>query len=382
MVNKKKKICFVVSTIFTARVFLKDHIALLARHYDIYIVANLQQADMPILEELEISGYQHIQIERKIQPLKDLGAVIKLAAYFRAMNFDVVHSVTPKAGLTAMLAARMAQVPVRIHIFTGQVWYTLFGIKRKLLMQIDSVIASLTTHILVDGESQREFLIQNNIINKENSSVLGKGSISGVNIQRFHPSTDTRFSLREQFNLTDKIVFTFLGRMNYDKGLTELFEAFSKLAKKNDQVHLLLIGPDEEGWTEKIKSYDSIQEGRNYTNYGSTPKPEDLLQVADVFCLPSYREGFGTSVIEASCLGLPVICSDTYGLRDTMVDEETGLRHKVKDANSLYIQMKRISENHALRKRLGESGRTYVLNNFSGEQISQAWLDYYKQILE
>lgn len=378
---QRKKICFVVSTIFTARVFLKDHIKLLARHFDVYIVANLRESELPILKEFPIAGYQNVTIERKINMLSDMNAVISLANYFRKMNFESVHSITPKAGLIAMLAARIARVPVRIHIFTGQVWHTLKGFKKNLLIGIDRIIASLTTHILVDGESQREYLIQYKVVKGEKSTVLAKGSISGVNTERFTPQEDIRTSLRAKLNLENKVVFTFLGRMNRDKGMSELFDAFARLSKENSDAHLLLIGPDEEGWTEKIKLYDSIREGCNYTNYGPTPKPQELLQASDVFCLPSYREGFGTSVIEASCLGLPVICSDTYGLRDTMVDEETGLRHPVKDAASLYQQMKRMVEDRNLRERLGRNGRNYVLNNFRGEQLSEAWLKFYQQIL-
>lgn len=379
--HNRKKICFVVSTIFTARVFLKDHIKLLAEHFDVYIVANLQDSELPVLKEFPIAGYHNVTIERKINLFSDMKAVISLANYFRKMDFASVHSVTPKAGLIAMLAARIANIPVRIHIFTGQVWHTLKGFKKNLLIGIDRLIASLTTHILVDGESQREYLIQHKVVNEKKSTVLAKGSISGVNTVRFTPKEDIRTSLRAELNLEQKVVFTFLGRMNQDKGMSELFDAFARLSKENANAHLLLIGPDEEGWTEKIKLYDSIREGDNYTNYGPTLNPQELLQAADVFCLPSYREGFGTSVIEASCIGLPVICSDTYGLRDTMVDEQTGLRHKVKDADSLYCQMKRLLESREMRDRFGHNGRNYVLNNFRGEQLSAAWLKFYQQIL-
>lgn len=103
--------------------------------------------------------------------------------------------------------------------------------------------------------------------------------------------------------------------------------------------------------------------------------------MADVFCLPSYREGFGTSIIEASLLEKPIICSDTYGLMDTIIENETGLRHEVKNGNSILEQMIKLMDID-LRKKLGDNGRAFVLKNFSAENISKEWFKYYKQRLK
>ena len=177
--------------------------------------------------------------------------------------------------------------------------------------------------------------------------------------------------------MNEDIIFAFLGRLNTDKGILDLANAFYKLNKDCSNVKLLLIGYDEENMLEKIKG---IQR-ENIVFFGPTAKPEEVLQAADVFCLPSYREGFGTSVIEASLLELPVICSNTYGLAETIVEGETGLRHEVKNVNQLYTQMKMLVENEEMRKNLGKKGRQYVLKNFSAEQISNEWVKFYKVII-
>ena len=101
-----------------------------------------------------------------------------------------------------------------------------------------------------------------------------------------------------------------------------------------------------------------------------------------MFCLPSYREGFGTSVIEASLLELPIICSDTYGLAETIVENKTGLRHEVKNVSQLYNQMKLLVQNEVTRTFLGKNGRQYVLEHFSADEISLQWLAFYKDILK
>jgi glycosyltransferase involved in cell wall biosynthesis len=120
---------------------------------------------------------------------------------------------------------------------------------------------------------------------------------------------------------------------------------------------------------------------KDITYFGPSDCPEILLQCADVFCMPSYREGFGTSVLEASVLGLPVICSDTYGLRDTIIPGKTGLVHAVGDIEELYFQMEILLLNKSLRTILGQNGLKYVKANFNADDISIEWLKFYKTIL-
>lgn len=373
----KKKICFVVSAPITAKAFLIKHFEYLSKEFDITLVANFEtQADF---EVPFVKNTKHIAIHRNINPLKDFLALIQLYFFFKKESFHVVHSVTPKAGLLAMTAAWISRIPIRIHIFTGQVWHTQVGLKKQFLKFLDRLLVVFTTHILVDGQSQRQFLITNKIITDKNSKVLGKGSISGVDVQKFNPSSEIRNLYRAQLNFQhNDIVFAFLGRMNTDKGILDLAKAFQKLHADFPNVKLLLIGFDEENMQEKIRQIQT----ENIIYFGPTPKPQEVLQAADVFCLPSYREGFGTSVIEASLLELPIICSDTYGLAETIIENKTGLRHEVKNVDQLYNQMKLLVQNEETRTVLGKNGRQYVLEHFSADEISLQWLTFYKDILK
>lgn len=376
----KKKICFVVAIPGTAQSFLKDHIKALANDYDVYLVANLGNAPDFALEGLK--EIHHVTIVRNISVAKDCKAVFDLAAYFRKMKFDAVHSVTPKAGLVTALAARFAGIKNRIHIFTGQVWATRTGVMKRLLKIIDKSIALSNNHILVDGESQRQFLIKEGVVTDKKSKVLGAGSICGANTIRFNPDESIRVQQRDLMNIPhNKVVFTFMGRLNRDKGIFELLSAFNQLATTSNNAFLLIFGRDEENCLSKINEYPNIIDGNNFLYFGPTTTPQLSLQAADIFCLPSYREGFGMSVIEASCLGLPVICSDAYGLADTMVDNETGLRCKVADVPTLVEAMKRLYEHPHERIRMGKNGRNRVLELFSGEKIVEAWCNFYKSLL-
>jgi len=250
---KVRKICFVVSSPLTVHAFLRHHIVELAKHYSVSLVANMEGQKVD-LTDLPLEEIIHVNIFRNINIQQDLLAVHQLTQILKDRNFDAVHSVTPKAGLIGMIAAKRAGIKNRIHIFTGQVWATKKGIFRKILIEIDKVIARTATQILVDGKSQRSFLIEHKIVSSNNSQVLGQGSISGVNESRFSPSQEVRDSVRNALNYSgDDVVFGFLGRLNTDKGIKELALAFGQLVKMHANVKLLLIGYDEGNMVEAIR---------------------------------------------------------------------------------------------------------------------------------
>jgi glycosyltransferase involved in cell wall biosynthesis len=154
------------------------------------------------------------------------------------------------------------------------------------------------------------------------------------------------------------------------------------LAFERNNVFLLLLGYDEEQIASHFKEYSNLISERNFLYYGPTNEPQKMLQTGDVFVLPTYREGFGSSVIEASALGLPVICSDAYGVMDAMIDGVTGLRCKVGDVVSLYNAMKTIADNPALIKELGQAGQKRIVRDFDGKKITQYWVEYYNDLLK
>lgn len=376
----KKKICFVVAIPLTARAFLKDHIEALSKEYEIYLVGNIK-SDTDV-EGLALSGWHHVDIERGVSLLRDLKAVWQAWKYFRKMKFDAVHSVTPKAGLVTALAGKLAGVKHRTHIFTGQVWATRKGVMRWLLKSLDKVIARLDNHILVDGKSQRAFLVREGVLHDGQAEVFAKGSISGVNSERFVPDEKTRHDIREKLWIGNNVlVFIFLGRLNHDKGIEELYDAFDRLAGQADDVFLLLVGSDEEGYIKWLPNYSNIVEGKNFHYYGLTSQPEKVLNAGDVYVLPTYREGFGSSVLEAASVGLPCICSDAYGVLDAYVENETGLRCHVGDPISLYQCMKKMHDNPEMVKQMGERSRQRALTDFSGEKLTECWVEFYKEML-
>lgn len=377
-----KKIAFVVAIPMTATAFLMDHIAALQSSYEVHLICNFPDEESKRAFEAMGLICHTAPILRNINLIGDLKGLFALRKIFCKERFDCVHSVTPKAGLLTACAGWLARVPNRVHIFTGQVWATRKGAMRMMLKMMDRMIALFDTKILVDGEGQRQYLIQNGILSEENSSVPANGSIAGIKLDRYVISDAVRNEEREKLGITsDDVVYIFLGRLNHDKGIGELYEAFNRLVTECPKAKLLFYGMDEEGYDEKVADYPNIKRGKNYFFPGLTKTPFNALQAGDVFVLPTWREGFGVSVLEAQALSLPVITSDAYGVVDASVEGVTGLRCHVNDPEGLYQCMKTYYHDASLRKAHGAAGRKRVEEDFDNKLVSKAWLEFYQDML-
>jgi len=278
-----------------------------------------------------------------------------------------------------MGAAFLARVPVRVHTFTGQVWATKSGLPRELLRSLDKLIAGFATHVLVDSFSQRQFLMEHGVVSHKKSAVLGSGSISGVDTHRFRPDPEARKVLREENAIPEQdVVFLFVGRMNRDKGIPELLGAFEKVAGKLPGTWLLIVGPDEEAIGSLM---DASPVRDRIVKVGYTDTPERYMAAGDVFVLPSHREGFGSTIIEAAAVGLPAVASRIYGLTDAVVDGITGILHDPCDVAGLFDAMARLAEDEDLRRAMGNAARLRAEKDFAMETVTRHVLDFYEEVL-
>lgn len=368
----RPRLCYVVSSELTVKAFLLEHIRAAVADYDVAVVANT--ADAGALHALGVPvDITPVAIERRIAPLADLAALWALYRLFRRARFDLVHSVTPKAGLLAALAGALAGVPVRLHTFTGQVWATRAGFGRWLLKRIDALTAAACTHVLADSGSQRDFLVREGVVAPGRIAVLAQGSVNGVDGARFRPDAAARTRIRAEWGVApDAVVFLYLGRLTRDKGLLDLARAFAEVPG----ACLAMVGPDEEGLTEAIRSACG-DHAAQLRFVGYTGEPQAYMAAADVFVLPSYREGFGSTVIEAAACGLPAIATRIYGLTDAVADGATGFLVPPRDPAALAARMRELAADAGLRQKLGAAARERALRDFSQAELTRATLAYY-----
>ncbi len=370
----KARICFVVASPLTAKVFLIGHLNALSNKFSVDLVCNADSS--AVLESLigEVNIIP-VAIQRTIQPMADLRALLKLHSLFKSNQYDVICSVTPKAGLLSMLAAFFSRVQIRIHIFTGQVWVTRRGVKRWLLKAVDKLMALLATDLLTDSPSQRSFLVSEGVVPPTKIKVLADGSISGVDVVRFSPKKSVRHAVRQELEIPeDADVLLFLGRITRDKGVLDLAHAYAGLATRYRNLWLLVVGPDEGCFVAEVEKICAEHSARMRI-IGFTEQPERFMVAADVFVLPSYREGFGSSVIEAAACGLPTVCSRIYGLTDAVIDGATGILHAPADVADLEEKIEQILD-PVLRERLGLAARERVMGKFGQQRLTDEMIAF------
>lgn len=373
----KKKICFVATFEMAIKAFLLEHIKAMSGIYDLTVIVKTDDANLLKRMGIDVPVIP-VSIERQILLGRDLKALIRLYLIFREHKFDVVHSIMHKSGLLAMTAAFFARIPVRIHCFTGQIWVTRSGVMKYILRGADKLTASFATNVLVDSKSQKEFLAKQGIVSARNASVLANGSVTGVNTERFRENVRARAEIRTKFDIPQNhLVFLFLGRLTKDKGVIDLAGAFAEVSGRYGDVHLLVVGPDEQNMGREMKNICSLYLNRlHFVDY--TDEPESYMAAADVLCLPSYREGFGSVIIEAAATGIPAIGARIYGITDAIEDGVTGLLHEAGNVEELASQMVRLIEKPVLTKKMGKAAQQRAAREFSREIVTAAMLDYYE----
>ncbi|WP_168384766.1 glycosyltransferase family 4 protein [Acinetobacter indicus] len=374
----KKNIALIVATPLSFNVFYKNHINFLKEFYDVTLIANFN------LDLCTIEGVKkiHIDIERKPNLVKDIKVLFQLIKIFKQQKFSLVHSTTPKAGLLTQIAARFVGVRVRLHTFTGQVWATKKGMKREILKCIDRIIGYLPTHLLTDSQSQKDVLENEKIVPRNKVEVLGLGSICGVDLTKFKPiDSVVKAQTRMEIGISKHdFLFLYLGRLNKEKGILDLIEAFQLVHEKFSKAKLLFVGKDEEGLIDFICKHPQF--GSFILYKGFTNSPQNYMAMADVFCLPSYREGFGSVIIEAAACGTPSIGTNIYGLTDAIENGKSGLLCEVDNSQDLSEKMISFIENDTLRKECAEYGLQRVKDNFNTVLISQYLSEFYEKILK
>lgn len=343
-------------------------------------------------ELAQIASHEHLtlrvlDIPRRLSPWRDLVALYRLYRLFRHGRFSIVHSSTPKAGLLSSLAGWFARIPIRLHTFTGQPWMGLSGPLRWLARASDRVIGWLNTRCYADSESQRQFLVSEGILDARHIHTIGAGSLAGVDLNRFNRARlgpEAGAGVRRELGIAGRtVVLLFIGRITREKGIYELLAAVDSLRNSSDDVVLLLVGPmdDERGGSGSVARADI--EGRPGVYYlGYRKDPERYFAAADILCLPSYREGFGTVVIEAAAMGVPTVGTRINGLVDAVVDGETGILVEARNVDALIQGLQRMIEDATLRARMGEQARQRASERYSADVVSAALVEEYARLLQ
>lgn len=353
--------------------FCWDMLKELSREYEVVAVSSPGVA----LDEVgEHEGVRTIAVpmERHISLFKDLKSLWRMWRVLRREKPDMIHSMTPKAGLMSMMGGWLAGVPVRVHTFTGLVWPTTSGFKRRVLMATDWITCACATHVIPEGEGVKSDLLNHHITRKP-IKVLGYGNVKGIDLERFDPQ---QFPAQPHEGFT----FVFVGRIVRDKGINELVAAFDKLHQEHQDVRLVLIGPREDHLDPvSPETLDRIERGDGIEAVGSQSDVRPFYADADALVFPSYREGFPNVVIEAGAMGLPSIVTDINGAREIIIDGQNGVIVPPQDEQALYLAMKHFVEHPDQIATLARNARPLIASRYEQGYVRQCLYDFYHEII-
>lgn len=372
-----KKICYIVTVSMTIEAFFIPQLQYLSAHgYDVTVVCSYSK----LLQKKLGDGIKYVPIEipRGISVKESLSALNNLTFFFKKEKFDLVQYSTPNAAFYASIAAKKTKVKCRNYHLMGFRYYGASGIERILLKKIEKITCKNSTSIECVSKSNLALGVENGIFPECKATVVWNGSSGGVDLKKFDYGCrrDYRTEIRGRYQIAeDNFVYGFVGRITGDKGINEIFGAFSKI---KDAV-LLLVGELENKDTLNQKLYLESLENQNIIYVGSVWNVEKYFAAMDVLLLPSYREGFGNVVIEAAAMGTPSIISNIPGPIDAVEEHETAMIVEPKNEHELYQAMRKIRSSDYTG--MGEKAYEYVKSRFDSEQLCQKILERKEQLL-
>lgn len=361
-------------------ILLKGQLRYMAEHgYRVFILAGKSESLEDFCKE-ERCTYIPISIRREISILSDLKSLFEVYRVLKNIKPDIVNLGTPKMGLIGMLASYFLRIPLRIYTCRGFRFETERGLLRKILIFMEKLSGYCASRIICISPSLVETSMTLNIFSKKKIVLINKGSSNGVDLNLFSKEkidSNIKSHIISTNFLDNHFIFGFVGRLCKDKGIVELYDAFTEMYNKNRELRLILIGKIEENLDELFVSKLLKHEGIIYL--GTIPK-ENLptyYSLFDVFVLPTHREGFGNVLIETASMGIPVVTTSVTGAKDAIKDGYNGILVPVNNASALKNAMERLYNNMSLRKQYGYNGLLWA-KNFNQEIIWNGLLMIYE----
>lgn len=374
-----KKKFLIVTTIPISLNFFKGQIRFLSQEFDVQLVSGPGEELEHICKAEGVSAHG-IKMQREISPIQDIISLWKFVLLFNKTKPHVVHGNTPKGGLLSMMAAWICGVPTRIYFIHGLRYEGAEGLKRILLLNMERLTCYFANEVFTVSYGVKDKLKSDKITDKK-ILINGNGSINGINANTFLPDVvqKQKYHLEQQLP-ENTIIFGFVGRIVRDKGINELVEAFLMLVGKHTNIKLILVGDYEEELDPiDIATKRAIESNDNIILTGWQKDIRPYLNLMDIFVLPSYREGFGISIMEAAAMNIPAICSNISGCNEIIKDGYNGKLISPKSVTELYDAMEIFIENPDLISQMGKVSREYILNKYNQNFV---WKESLKNYLE
>lgn len=377
----KKKICAITTVEGTLRTFVIPTMKILKdKGYDITLVCSMTEEF--IKQYSNEFKCVNMPMKRGVSLRELIIMPFKFRRFFLKERFDLVQYATPNASFFASIGAKWAKVPKRVYCQWGIRYVSFSGLQRFLFKAIEKRTCKNSTHIRPASWKNLEFAVEEGLYNREKAAAIGDGGTVGIDLEQFN------FSKKEQYKLEiqekypqfrNNIVYAFVGRLNKDKGIVELLEAFLKLNKQHHNTSLMLIGNMEGSLSAHL---ETVKQNQNIIFTGYTKDVPKFLAGADVLVHPSYREGFSMVIQQAMAMEIPVVTTDIPGPSEVIEPNVSGILAKPRDVETLYECMKWMAEHPKEREQMGKAGRIRCEEKFNRERMLKLTLEDREQILK
>jgi glycosyltransferase involved in cell wall biosynthesis len=343
--------------------------------------------ELPGVIALEECPHIEVNLSRKLSPIADAISIYKLYRIFKKMKPHIIHSENLKANLAGPIAGYFAGVPVRIQTMAGLVSPTKKGFKGWLIRQAEILSFKFSTDVWPNSHKSMEYMINTKMVKASKTTVIGRGSTNGIDLERFNANAIKADRLEElkktvDYRETDKILL-FAGRMVKDKGVNELVAGFERLQKDFPDIKLVLLGPQEADLDPLLpETIHSISSNKGIIHIEWTDEVEYYLSIATLFVFPSYREGFPNVIMQAGAMKCPVVCSDIVGNNEIVTHEVNGILHASQDENALYEAVLFALNNPEHMKQLALNLHDDMVKYYDRYGLYELYIKHYKELIE
>lgn len=380
----KPRIVYIVTSDTSADILLRGRLSYLAQQgFEVSVICGAGERAAAVSAREGVPCYT-VELRREVSIAHDARALWQIVWLLRGLAPDIVNASTPKAALLGLCAARLARVPHRIYLARGLRLETLGALGQLGMRQIERLCATLAERVVCVSPSLRAAYLEQGLAPAAKCVVLGSGSSNGIDTARFSPSVELELradGLALELGLDRRRpTLGFVGRPVADKGIAELWAAYRSVQREVPAVQLLMVGAGFAGDAECAE----VSELRSTPGVFVVPAVED---VAPYYCLmsvlvfPSYREGFPNVVLEGSAMGLPVVGFDATGVKDAIVDGETGRVCPMRDAGALAAAALEYVKDPALASRHGAAGAERARREFDRQRVWERVDEFYRGLL-
>lgn len=344
-------------------------------------------ADGPLVASFEREGIKvhRVEVTRDLTPLADLKLLRQLYRIIRRERYAVVHTHTPKMELVGQVAAWLARAPVIIYTNHGLIFLGRTGaLEGRMFRTVARVAGLFSDKVISQSAEDVSTVVRERIYTRRKVGFLGNGiDIRLLRAGRFTPE-GVRAKRRELGIPDGDRVVGMVGRYVWEKGYREFFEAARLILKEDACVSFVTVGVPLESERDPV-DFSVLRDlgvEEKFFVLKSRSDMSELYSLMDVVALPSYREGFPRSLMEASAMSKPTVASDVSGCRQAVVEGENGFLVPVKDASALASKIKLLLDDPALASRMGARGREIAEERFDVEKVVERLRGFYDELLK